>query len=208
MGTLQPHIRQRLTPERKALFLKTLRETGSKSHAARVATPLSRGNPIKTFNDEMERDDTFREEAEAALAAAHDEIRAEIKRRAIIGWESNVYQRGVQVFNADGTPAKVRNFSDRMLEIMARVLPELTDKKIIDANVSVNVENSEPAFKITKRDIFFLSPEQRRSLASCILAISRSRGDIADVSPIEAMPPAIVDMTSQDRDPWEDADDE
>ena len=69
------------------------------------------------------KDQSYAEEFQDAQEEFRDRIRAEIRRRAIDGWDEPVVYQGVL------TGAVVRKYSDRMLELMAKAYcPEFRDQ--------------------------------------------------------------------------------
>lgn len=115
--TLRARARLPLTEERKRAFLEHLATYGIAVEAARAASPGCPSGAMATFKDARRRDPEFAAAWEEAAEQARGVIEAEIRRRAIEGWEE------------PGRNGPVRKYSDRLLELMARArLPEYRDQ--------------------------------------------------------------------------------
>ncbi len=114
-----------LTPKKrvknkKAAFLEAFSEDANVLLAARAA-----GVSRQAVYQWLEHDETFALAFNQAKEDARDAIRAEIKRRAIDGWDEEVYQLGKFA-------GKVRKYSDVLLMFHAKMLmPEYRDKTTI-----------------------------------------------------------------------------
>jgi hypothetical protein len=121
----RPKRKPAATPEARAVFLEALSKAYSVTEAARLA-----GFARSTAYLTRDQDDEFAAAWEDAVEQGTDVIRAEIRRRAVDGWDEPVYQRGELV-------GHVRKYSDRLLELEAkRRDPAYRD--------SVKVEGGEP----------------------------------------------------------------
>jgi len=120
--------------ERKAVFLATLRETGSVRAAARAATPThSSPRPTAWFYAERAKDETFA----AQWADAADDyvaaLEAEVQRRAT-GYEE------VRVDSA-GKVTKTTRFSDAcLLALLRQRSPAWREKTEVTAEVTTKVD--------------------------------------------------------------------
>ena len=138
-------------PETRELVLNELRATGRKNQSARAA-----GLCPQTVRTYLDLSEAFAAEYQVALDDYKDSIRAEVHRRGVEGWLEPVYQKGVRVLepvldeegrvcrDAEGhimyTPASIRKFSDRLLELEAkRVDPEYRDRRQVDHTVKGGV---------------------------------------------------------------------
>ena len=104
----RPHAKQRLTKDRKQLFLTELARTGVIAEAARIASPNSKAGAVSTFRTERTRDAEFAAAWDEALDHATGIIEREVFRRAVEGWDE---------------PTRfgpVRKHSDRLLELLAK----------------------------------------------------------------------------------------
>jgi len=113
-----PRVTQPMSEDRKAAFLKALSETGVFSHSARVASPRARGSCEQTFRDLCLKDEDFARRVEEARDQARSAIVIEVRRRALEGVEEPVVSGGRIV-------TTIRRYSDRLLEILARTIPDL-----------------------------------------------------------------------------------
>jgi len=94
--------RKKWTPQRREIFLETLRQSANVSAAARAAGMSRRA----AYNHRLQ-EPQFREEWDQALEEALDDLEAELRRRAIQGVEKPVYYGGKPC----GT---IRNYSDTL----------------------------------------------------------------------------------------------
>ena len=114
--------------DRKARFLATLSLCGAVNQSSQAA-----GISPHTVRTHLKADPEFKLAYDEAMQDFKEGIEREVMRRAIMGWEEDVFQLGEFV----GT---VRKFSDRMLELLAkRHIPEYKEKFQIDHNVSGGV---------------------------------------------------------------------
>lgn len=138
--------------EAKRLFLETYAQTGLVMYSAAVA-----GVHDSTVRRHKMDDEWFAEAYEVARKWHCESLEAEIKRRAVTGWEEPVYQKGERVmepkFDPDTgqpmmdekgdpimVPAVTRRFSDRLLEMSAkRHMPEYREKQEVDVNITGGV---------------------------------------------------------------------
>lgn len=94
------------------------RTIGNKRALRQVGVKLTE----RQFNNLLADDEEFRADYNHARGRDFEEIRAEIRRRAIDGVDEPVYHRGAIV-------GHVTKYSDRMLELMAKAqVPEYGDK--------------------------------------------------------------------------------
>lgn len=127
----------KLTATRIELFLADLSKHGIVVRAAAAASPhtKTRQGAARTFRDLRNRDPKFARRWDDALEAATAEVEMELHRRAVLGWDEPVYQRGERV----GT---VRKYSDRLLELRAKALmPNYRDRSTVDSNLNLKAED-------------------------------------------------------------------
>lgn len=114
-----------LTDKQRAKFLAIItadRSIGNRRALRQAGITLTAAGLDALLAD----DEDFRADYDAARGRDHEDIRAEIRRRAIDGVPEPVFYRGTVV-------GEVAKFSDRMLELMARaVVPEYRDTKSVD----------------------------------------------------------------------------
>ena len=104
----------------KQAFLESFRVIGVVSRAA-----VNAGVSRRSVYNWLTNDHVFQESFKDAEEDSRDLIRDEIRRRAIIGWQESVYQRGELV-------GQITKYSDALLIRMARArLPEYRDAEKI-----------------------------------------------------------------------------
>ena len=114
------------------------------------------------------------ERVHEARLAYRDFVEDEVRRRAIEGVDEPVFNRGVQVRDADGEPAVVKRYSDRLLELHAKKTdPSYRDHTVVE-QTNLNVD---AAFE----DLEKLSPE-KRALVRRLLEDEEDDGPPSDVS--------------------------
>ena len=165
-----------IAQEARRAFLDALAEGRTISGACRAAFP-GRPGPrpgYRTLLDWRKHPSpegrAFAAEWEAAEAAGLDVIRAEISRRAISGWSEPVFQKGEQAVDAEGRPAVIRKYSDRMLELLSRRLPELRSEKTVNVNL-----NDGSRLTISLDDMRRLTPEQQLQMRDLVRAMRDAR---------------------------------
>jgi hypothetical protein len=103
-----PKRKPKFTKARQAEFIEQLRRCGNVSEAARLI-----GVPRPTVYDQRERDEEFASAWTDAIAEAMDGLEAEARRRAVDGYEQEVFYGGKRC----GT---VRKYSDGLLTFLLR----------------------------------------------------------------------------------------
>jgi len=78
-----------MVPGKKKIFLKTLRQTGNASAAAREA-----GVDLQKAYEKRKKDKTFQADWTMAIEGALDDLEEEIRRRALEGTDKPVYYAG------------------------------------------------------------------------------------------------------------------
>lgn len=115
----------RFDTERKAKFLLLIQNTGMLQRSARQA-----GVSPSTVRSHLKTDPTFKAAYEEARQDYIEQVEREAHRRAIDGWDEEVYQQGEYV----GT---VRKFDSRILELMLkRYVPEYKEKYEVQHSVA------------------------------------------------------------------------
>ena len=173
------------SPERRRAFLDAYRATASFAEACRItAGPHAEDKPhgtppcYSTWRALIARDPEFAAAYRETQELIKDDIRAEIYRRAVSrGQENLVYQKGVQVFNADGTPAKHVTKSDRLLiKLAASLMPEFRDRQEI--SVTHNVRSA-ISWAITGDDLALLTTDEKATLSDLIHKLRSRRAEVA-----------------------------
>lgn len=120
----------------------------------------------RQFNNLLADDEEFRADYNHARGRDYEEIRAEIRRRAIDGVEEPVYHLGAIV-------GHVTKYSDRMLELMAKAqVPEYGDKTRVELAVEGSLE-------VTNSDVA-ATAERLRTLVDSAARRASSAGESSD----------------------------
>lgn len=175
-----------MTPKRKQVFLGELRRTGNFIAACRAASPhlKSQRAGYGSFKYWLAKDPEFRAACEQARKEAAAALVLEARRRGLEGWQEPVFQKGAQAVDAEGNPAVIRRYSDRMLELCLKAtMPSIFgDKKRVE--ISGRVETGAVSF--TSDDIACLSQEQAAHLMSILRTIRANRGEVDDMTDLES----------------------
>lgn len=99
----------------RAAFFETLSKTGNVSAASAAA-----GKPRGAAYRLRAADADFAASWETALDTATDFLEAEARRRAVDGVSHPVVRAGKIVTDEEGQPVTVRQYSDRLLELLLR----------------------------------------------------------------------------------------
>ena len=94
--------KHRWSKEMREAFLKTLKESGNVSAAARAA-----GVTLPRLYKKREDEPKFRKDWDAALEEALDDLEGELRRRALEGTDKPVYYAGKEV-------GSVKSFNDNL----------------------------------------------------------------------------------------------
>lgn len=169
--------RQKLTEKRKEVFLRVLAETGVAKAAARAASPHGRGDSTATFRDEARRDPRFAAAWREALREADERLEEEAHRRAVTGIKEPVFQKGERVVDANGEPAFVVRYSDRLLELLLRArVDKFVERRELHHSGSV-AHGPADRLSIGVSDLDALSPTQREQLRGILQTIAEARGE-------------------------------
>jgi hypothetical protein len=110
---------QTLTPEQRAtaqaLFLDQFRRIATVTMACRSA-----GIHRDTVYHWLAHDPTFAAEYEVAEAEANDLIRGALFQRAVLGVKKPLHWHGQLVYDQDGTPVTITEYSDSLLMFLAK----------------------------------------------------------------------------------------
>lgn len=185
------------SPARRAAFLEALRNSGGVFAAACRATayPGSEDKPhgtppaYSTWRSLMARDPDFSAQVEAVMEGVRDDIEGEIYRRAQIGTLEPVFQKGEQATDAEGKPAFIRRYSDRLLiKRAAALMPERYGE-----NRTLNINHNGPSavsWAITSDDLALLTADEKETLAGLIATLRNRRPDVAR---LEHNPPEVIE---------------
>lgn len=115
----------KFTAESRQRFLAAFSLTGALQEAARAA-----GVSPMTVRSHLKNDPAFKDAYDEAYEDFKEALQNEALRRAIMGWDEPVYQKGEQV----GT---IRKYDTRLLELLLkRHIPEFKEKHQVDVNVA------------------------------------------------------------------------
>ena len=195
------HPRQTMSPGRRAEFLRVFRECGGiwatacrrVAHPARSKAKMATKHPpaLSSFRALAARDPEFGAAIEEILQDCRDDVEREIMRRGQEGYTDNVYQKGEQVFNRDGTPAVVHKFSDNLLLARARALmpDKYSEKKSVHHSGHIS-HGTAGHLTIATADLRALNASERKQLTSILGTIQEARGD---TKALEYQPGEVLD---------------
>ncbi len=178
---------QKITPERRAVFLELLAQTGIVSHSAAGASPNAKSaDPSGSFRSLRDRDPLFAQEWELAMQRFNDRLEAEAIRRAVEGIPEAIYQKGERVIDHDGSPAVVMRYSDRLLErlLEAKLGREYARKREIEVSGRI----AHVGLLLAPSDITCLNDSEREHLRAILHKIGVHRGEI-EAKSAPALPP-------------------
>jgi len=147
----QATIHDECTPKKRARSKKELFLDAFAEHGIVLKAAQSAGISRRVVYQWLEHDEIFTFAYNQAKENAKDVVRAEISRRAVEGWDEEVYQLAKYA----GT---VHKYSDTLLIFHAKALmPEYRDKSQLDvnANVSGSIQTSDMS-----NDLRLLTDEQ------------------------------------------------
>ncbi len=170
-----------VTDARKAAFLEALRNSGGVFASACRATGVhlsggSRNPPgYSTWRALMARDPEFAAAVEQVLQECREDVEAEIYRRAQVGTLEPIVQKGKQATLADGSPAFIRRYSDRLLlKRAAALMPDkYGDHKTVEHRGFVSVGAA--GLVLTSEDFIALDETQRGQLREILTVIREHR---------------------------------
>ena len=190
-----------VSPERKAAFLRGLRESGgSFAHACRCASPhldeegLSKPPAYQTWRNLLQTDIQFHSAYETVMQEVRDGIIEALHERSVRGIEVGVYGKGQRIYepvtdkngeivrDANGNPkmkpATVRKYSDQLLAMRARALlgPEYQDRREVNVNVTSGTRGH---WTISADDIVCLTAAQREQLMTIMERVRDHRKEHA-----------------------------
>ena len=131
------------------------------------------------------------------------DVYAEIFRRAMHGVQEPIVQKGEQATMADGEPAWVTKYDNRLLmRLASRLDPNWSERRTIDHNVTVNPA----AVMLEPADFLALTVDQQDQLYGLLSLIQVARGDAKalEYSPGETVD-ADFEEVSEPEDDGEDA---
>lgn len=178
--TRQGEMKLKMTEERRQEFLKALREAGGVfSQACRIVSPkqaVPGASPpaYTTWKTLVERDETFASAVAEVLQLVRDDIHTEIRRRAMEGVQEAVIQKGTQATMADGQPAFVTRYDNKLLLSLARRLDPAWNES---RNIQHSVAHDGATEQITSADLRLLTAGQKSNLRDILSTIHAAHGE-------------------------------
>jgi hypothetical protein len=127
---------QRLSKAERATAQEKFLKAFSMTANVRAAC-LSAGISRTTVYEWHEHDQDFSILFKQAELDANDLVRGELFRRAVQGVEKPVVSIGKLVYDKDGKPLMVREYSDNLLSLLAKArMPEFREKQQVDLNTT------------------------------------------------------------------------
>jgi hypothetical protein len=192
-------VRQPLTPERRRVYLQTLRETGSKAAAAAAASPHCAGQRhcdgqagSETFRQLIRTDPTFAAEVEAALEFALGNLEKEVARRCFIPDTRPVADRSGAIV---GTAVSWNSANNLALRTLARLDPaSWSEKRQMEGNLTMSAVPSQRQsdFVLNLEDVSKLNDDEQRSLFDILEKLTRA--DSATPSDLPMLPGPATDI--------------
>ena len=190
-------VGQPVDATRRAVFLRTLAETGLFRAAARAASPHADPNSgaVNSFRDLAKRDATFAAQVAEARAEANERLEAEAHRRAVEGIREPVFQKGRQAFDSEGRPAFIVRYSDNLLlRLLERRDPDAWSQHRKIEHSGSAIPAGAVAY-IAASDIRHLDDRDVEDLHRILTKLSARRGDDAQVLDAEWVEVADDDGT-------------
>lgn len=172
-----PGAQQPITEARRRTFLRVLAQTGIMVWAARAASPHSqdaRGS-ISGFRSLMARDPDFAAEVQEAREEADALLEHTAWLRAVQGVDKKLFQRGVQVVDAEGNPGVETVYSDKLLEMMLAARDRRFARQHRHEHSGTIQHSSTSILQISPADMDGLSPEHREQLRPILIAMQQNR---------------------------------
>ena len=147
----------RNNPERQAIFLRALEETGNFAEACRVASPHSESGALSTFKNFLRADPEFAAKVQERL----EHFRASLVKAAVTrgrdGYDRPIFQRGELV----GTE-KIYSDSLLLAELKKHYPESYAERHQHQHQVTVQKSG---AWEITTEDLAHLSADEKTQLA-------------------------------------------
>jgi len=129
-------------------------------HGTVLAASKECGVSCETIRLARRDNPDFAQAMEEAWEQFGEMVAAEVKRRAVDGWEEPVFQKGELI-------GHVRKFSDRLLELMAkRTNAEFKERVALEAKGTVNVDHQHT--HTVTHNLAALTIEQQESLLAML----------------------------------------
>jgi hypothetical protein len=179
---------QRVTAERKDVFLKVLAETGSRSAAAAAASPHLDGGSgdrpgYESFRDQWKRDPEFALAVEQAENAALGRIENEIVKRAFTLDERPIFDRAG---NKIGVQKDSRPANQMLLRLAEKLSPETwAQRKHHEIDGKIDHQHSVATLEPT--DVLLLEPDEQHELLRLV-------GKIAELKSGSDQSKGVIDV--------------
>ena len=183
---------QRMTEDRRQVFLKVLAETGSRSAAAAAASPHLDGGDgdrpgYESFRDLWKRDPAFALEVQRAETLALGRVESEIAKRAFTLDERPIFDRQG---NKIGVQTDSRPANQMLLRLAERLAPQTWQQRKlheIDGKISHDHQNSVAVATLQPQDVLLLEIEEQHELLRLV-------GKIAELKSGNAQSKGIIDV--------------
>jgi hypothetical protein len=167
---------QRMTEDRRQVFLKVLAETGSRSAAAAAASPHLDGGDgdrpgYESFRDLWKRDPAFALEVQRAESQALGRVESEIAKRAFTLDERPIFDR---LGNRIGTQTDSRPANQMLLRLAERLAPQTWQQRKhheIEGKISHDHQNSVAVATLQPQDVLLLEIEEQHELLRLVAKI-------------------------------------
>jgi hypothetical protein len=168
---------QRITQERREVFLKILASTGSRSAAAAAASPHLDGGDgdrpgYESFRDLWKRDPEFLLQLESAETQALGRVESEIAKRAFTLDERPIFDRQG---NRIGTQTDSRPANQMLLRLAERLAPQTWQQRKhheIEGKIAHDHQYSVAVATLQPQDVLLLEFEEQNELLRLVEKIA------------------------------------
>ncbi len=183
---------QRMTKERREIFLRVLAETGSRSAAAAAASPHLDGGDgdrpgYESFRDLWKRDPEFALEVQRAESTALGRVESEIAKRAFTLDERPIFDRAG---NKIGVQTDSRPANQMLLRLAERLAPQTWQQRKhheIDGKIAHAHQQSVSVATLEPTDVLLLEPDEQNELLRLV-------GKIAELKTGSDKPKGVIDV--------------
>jgi hypothetical protein len=167
---------QRMTEERRQVFLKVLAETGSRCAAAAAASPHLDGGDgdrpgYESFRDLWKRDPEFALKVQRAETLALGRVESEIAKRAFTLDERPIFDRQG---NKIGVQTDSRPANQMLLRLAERLAPGTWAQQKhhqIDGKIAHDHQHSVAVATLEPTDVLLLAPDEQHELLRLVAKI-------------------------------------
>jgi hypothetical protein len=183
---------QRVTDERKRVFIKVLAETGSRSAAAAAASPHLDGGKgcrpgYESFKSQWQRDPEFALAIQEAEQRALGKVESAIAERAFTLDERPIFDRQG---NKIGVHTDRRTANAMLLRLAERMAPGTWAQRKhheIDGKISHDHQHSVSVATLEPTDVLLLEPDEQDELLRLV-------GKIAELKSGDQKPKGAIDV--------------